>query len=97
MYIDTCKSNKFSKNQFVWREGNSKDEFLKQKECNDEGKITVVQFYCAVTINYARVYTDPIYQQRMVWPRNLTFSSCLPEVAEYEPSKKLHWNLTFYI
>lgn len=29
MYIDTCKSNKVSKNQFVWREGNLKDEFLK--------------------------------------------------------------------
>lgn len=28
----------------------------KRKECNVEGKITAVQFYCAVTINYARVY-----------------------------------------
>lgn len=25
----------------------------KRKECNVEGKITAVQFYCAVTINYA--------------------------------------------
>lgn len=66
IYFITCKSNEFSKNQFVWREGNSKDEFKKKKECNVEGKITVVQFYCAVTINYAWVYTDPIYQQQMV-------------------------------
>lgn len=33
----------------------------------------------------------------MVWPRNLTFSSCWPEVAEYEPSKQLHSSLIIYI
>lgn len=45
MCIGTYELHEFSKNQFVWREGNSKDDIYgKKKTHNIEWKFTVVQF-----------------------------------------------------